>query len=143
MYDNLSEAREQVLLDLYEQLETLPFGSDEFLRASQAIANLEKSLSERYKADSEYEAKMKQSENDVSCKEKIADMESEYEAKKNRTDTIMKGVEIGTKVVMLGAQLFVFSDQLSKSRAFEQTGIEACSSFKKLWSGFKPFNISS
>lgn len=195
-FNNLEEAKEVTLLQMYENLSTLEFGSEEYLSAAQAIAQLEKSLTEQYKADSDYAGKVKAAEIDAELKKELAEIDAETKAKiaekevdlktdisnkecqtkieaakieaqvkqsiadkdikvkkelsaaevkmndqNHQKEILLKTIETGAKVLIVSAQLIVFMEELSKSRKFEETGVEVTSAFKKLWGSFKPFSM--
>lgn len=215
-FTNLTEAREMTLISLYEKIYDMgdDIGSEDFLKASQSISNLEKVMSETYKADSEYESKLKVSEldaetkkhmstsesetklkiaeldsdtktklakmdeeikycdfdtkekianieaenkvkiaeldaetkkvvskKDVESKKEIATIEADSKSKESKTERNLRIIETGAKVALVGLQLIIFTEELSKSRKFEETGVEVTSAFRKVWNGFKPFNM--
>lgn len=89
------------------------------------------------------EAKVKQSiaDKEMKVKKEMSAAEVEMNEKNQQKEVVLKTIETGAKVLIVSAQLIVFMEELSKSRKFEETGVEVCSAFKKVWGTFKPLNM--
>lgn len=71
----LENVREEILLGAYEKLDNLEFGSKDYYLASKAISELERALSERYKADSERDARTESARYEADARKDVASIE--------------------------------------------------------------------
>ena len=124
----IEDALDQAILDSIEQINKLPAGSPERLKASVEVATLYKSRDQQYRAESEYHATIDAKEWEMKAKDNEL-VALKHENRKNRI------VQVATTAGTLGFWALMFS----KTLEFEETGTATSSVFKTLYKGIKLF----
>lgn len=119
--ERIEEKLDAAIAKALEDLDSLPAGSPEKLKATVAATNLYKARDARYRADSEYTATIDAKDKELKQRERELLAEK---AENGRNRLVQIGTTIGT--------LLFWATQFTKSLKFEETGIMTNSVSKTL-----------